>query len=218
MTDDCGFQDTFGALSDDAWHVADYDFDHPHFATDWRSTNARPGSDGLRLALIPSPGGERFQGGSVRRLAPTHYGRYAARLRAGAGSGVVTGVFLYSGPAYGTPHWEIDLELLGAHPQHAHLAIHAGGRRYERRVALPFDATKQIALYEINWEADAITWTASDTVLHSLSDEDFYIPAIPLRLFLNVWAAAPTLSTWAGRIRAGHRAEALVRAVSFQPH
>lgn len=89
-----------------------YQFTHPLFDTDWDAAHAQPG-DGLSLILAPQRGEKRFRGASIRRQEPTHHGRYEAVLTSARGDGLITGFFLYTGPAYGTQHDEIAWEIFG---------------------------------------------------------------------------------------------------------
>ena len=98
---DLGFVDTFKSFKSTDWHVAEYDFTHPHFATDWRKSQVLFGARGeklqtsVQLTLQPGKSGKRFLGGSIRRLIKTKHGTYSAWLKAAKGEGVVTGFFTY---------------------------------------------------------------------------------------------------------------------------
>ena len=103
MPDDTGFLDRFPRLSEHRWHVAEYDFTHPSFDTDWRHAQVRM-QQGLRLVIAPhSDGPNAFAGGSVRTTDLLHYGRYSARIQPAKGPGLITGFFTYTGPYYGNP-------------------------------------------------------------------------------------------------------------------
>ena len=82
--------DRFETLDRKLWHIAEYDFSHPAFDTDWRSSQVAA-DNGLRLKLSPHEGLNRFAGASIRSLETHHYGIYRSRFRAGKGDGVVTG-------------------------------------------------------------------------------------------------------------------------------
>jgi len=60
MAKPTGFADRFKTI-DTNWHVAEYDFDHDMFDTDWRlaqvSTRASEDKQGLVLDLAPHSGG-----------------------------------------------------------------------------------------------------------------------------------------------------------------
>ncbi|MGR3492990.1 MAG: family 16 glycosylhydrolase [Shimia sp.] len=193
----CDFDDTFESLDTDGWHVAHHDFDHPHFATDWRRSQVYA-QGGLDLHLTPS-GAKRWHGGALRRHRAASFGTFGAQVRAAPGAGVVTGVFLYSGPAYGTPHVEVDMEFLGHRPNEVHLALHCDGKRWERRVKLPFTATEYAAFYAIERCPGHVIWKVNDNPICTMIEADFPLPNIALYPFLNVWVAAPSISDWAGR-------------------
>lgn len=59
--------DRFETLDRSVWHIAEYDFSHPAFDTDWRASQA-VADNGLRLKLSPHDGLNRFAGASIRSL------------------------------------------------------------------------------------------------------------------------------------------------------
>lgn len=205
-----GYADGFAGIDPKAWHVADYSYDHPAFANGWSRRNARV-RNGLHLALTVAGGVPT--GAALRRRAATGFGRYAARLRAGSGAGVVTGFFLYSGPAFGSAHDEIDFEFLGNDPRAVHLSWWKDGVLHQRRAGLPFDTTAGVHDYAINWRADGIAWSADGHVLHTARRA---VPQRPLFPFLNIWAARPALANWAGPY-AGTTARAWIVETGFTP-
>ena len=86
-----GFDESFHRLRPAMWHVAQYDFRHPSFDTDWRRAHVNI-DDGMRLSLAPHTQGlNRFAGGSIRTLETLHYGRYTVQIQPAKGDGLVTG-------------------------------------------------------------------------------------------------------------------------------
>lgn len=214
--DGAGFIDRFKEAGA-AWHVAEYDFDHPMFDTDWQKAQAVFG-DGLTLALAPRTNGlNRFAGASVRRETPTRYGRYEAVIRPARGPGVVTGFFTYTGPHYGTRHDEIDIEFLGRDTTVMNIAWFVDGRMTDLRVPLGFDAADRPRRYAFEWWPDRLRWFAGDRMIHEHLATNGAIPTVPGRLFANIWAADPSLAGWAGRAAPGTRADARVLEVRFTP-
>lgn len=91
MSGSVEFVDRFKEIGQD-WHVAEYDFSHDKFDTDWRRAQVIPGAtdggEGLKLRLSPHKAGlNRFAGGSIRREEVSHFGYYEARLRAASQPG-----------------------------------------------------------------------------------------------------------------------------------
>lgn len=244
-----GFLDRFKTLDPGQWHVAEYDFSHPHFDTDWRRSRvtagavdrtapvdhladklagrapvplpvpaALPAPTGLRLDLRPHDGGlNRYAGGSLRRQDRSGFGQYHGRLRAARGPGVVTGLFVYTGPAYGTRHDEIDIEILGHQTDRINLAWFVDGARHERRLPLGFDAAAGLHDYGFDWQPDRITWFVDGQPVFRITLAEAPIPQVPGYVFANLWAVAPGLASWAGRPRPGTRAQAHFTCIGFDP-
>ncbi|MEM1234720.1 MAG: family 16 glycosylhydrolase [Pseudomonadota bacterium] len=209
-----GFFETFDAWDDTAWHRADYRFAHPLFDTDWDADHAQVG-DGLTLLLTPQEGANRFRGASVRREAPTHYGRYEAVLTAARGEGLITGFFLYTGPAYGTQHDEIDWEIFGQDTTTAQVAWWTDGLVTEHRINLGFDAADGPNRYAIEWQPGYLAWFVNGRKVFETTDN---VPATPQRLFANVWAVKPASAAWAGTAPDGLYASAKADGLSFEPN
>ncbi|MEM1374977.1 MAG: family 16 glycosylhydrolase [Pseudomonadota bacterium] len=213
MADD-GFFDTFKRWDEGAWHRAHYQFNHPLFDTDWDADHAQVG-DGLILMLTPQEGANRFRGASVRREQPTHYGRYEAVLTAARGDGLITGFFLYTGPAYGTQHDEIDWEIFGQDTTTAQVAWWTDGEVTEHRIDLGFDAADGPNRYTIDWQPGRITWSVNGVEVFETTTN---VPTTPQRLFTNVWAVKPASAAWAGTAPDGLYASAKAESLSFKPN
>ncbi|MEM6480011.1 MAG: family 16 glycosylhydrolase [Pseudomonadota bacterium] len=201
-----GFEDTFAEFDTSAWHPAHYRFSHPHFDTDWDASLV-DAEKGLRLSLRPQsqPGANGFLGASIRRHAPSHFGRYEAELTAARGDGLITGFFLYTGAAYGTQHDEIDWEIFGKDPTTAQVAWWKDGTLRSQKIDLGFDAAAGPNRYAIDWQPDAIRWFVNGTLVFETTEA---IPQTPQLLFANVWAVDKALADWAGTPQGGTRAEA----------
>ncbi len=221
MADPAGFVDNFKKLGAD-WHVAEYNFEHDMFDTDWRkaqvSTSLSEDKRGLFLNLEPHIEGiNNFAGSSIRRQEITHYGRYEVRMKAATGPGVVTGFFTYTGPHYGTRHDEIDIEFLGRNTRQMHAAWFVDGVLKNRFIDLDFDAAAEMADYAFEWHPDKLLWFANDQLIFEHDARDGPIPTVPGRLFVNLWAADPKISNWAGHAAQNTRTQAQVNHVRFTP-
>lgn len=203
------------------WRVADHKAGSRIFASDWSAgqidqtlnpDTAQGG--GLTLRLDPFNGHPR--GASISRHAASGHGRYSARLKAARGHGVVTGFFLYSGPAEGTPHDEIDFEVLGKETTAIRLSLWVDGKLTTRRVPLGFDAAKSFHDYEIHWTQDKVAWSIDGQPVHSLEAPHAAMPRADMRVFANIWAAGASLHRWAGRYQ-GRATSADLGAVRFSP-
>ncbi|WP_299842965.1 family 16 glycosylhydrolase [uncultured Jannaschia sp.] len=212
-----GFSDTFDKSETGEWHVAEYDFDHPMFDTDWMADHAKI-DDGLTLILSPQTDkANGFAGGSIRRNEATHWGRYSAVIRPAAGEGIITGFFTYSGPAYGTRHDEIDIEFLGRDTRSVHAAWFVDGVLRARTVPLGFDASDGARLYAFDWLPDRIRWYAEDRLILEITEADGPLPEIPGMLFANLWAADHSIASWSGKTVPRMQAQAAVHCMSFAP-
>lgn len=216
MANDLGFIDEFKSIKSD-WYVADYDFSHPMFDTDWR-TGLVSFDKGLSLGLTPQKGAEnRFAGSSIRREETTHFGRYEVTMRPAKGAGLVTGFFVYTGPYYGTQHDEIDIEFLGQDTTKMHVAWFVDGVLTARLIDLGFDAAETMTRYAFEWHPDALRWYAEDKLIFEHKASEGPIPTVPSRLFLNLWAADPSIANWAGLAVENQKAVAEVSRVQFIP-
>lgn len=212
-----GFTERFDPPNRRDWHIADYQFSHPDFDTDWKRRNVRF-STGATLRLKPQKYQKNgFTGGSLRRMATSHFGRYEALMQPARGAGVVTGFFTYTGPYYGTRHDEIDIEFLGKDTRKLHLSWWVNGVLNSRVVPLDFDAADGPRLYAFEWHPDRLRWFVEGRLVHEVWAESSAIPAVPSYLFFNLWAADQRLQDWAGQTAEGTTAQARILSVSFTP-
>ncbi|MEM9350929.1 MAG: family 16 glycosylhydrolase [Pseudomonadota bacterium] len=207
------FSDGFDTLDERFWHRAHYRFSHPDFDNDWDASLAQAG-DGLVLSLLPQDGENRFVGASIRRQETTHFGRYEAVLTAAKGPGIITGFFLYTGPAYGTRHDEIDWEIFGKDTTTAQVAWWRDGELRSQKIDLGFDAAQGPNLYAIDWAPDRIRWYVNGALVFETREG---VPEMPQRLFANVWAVDRSLASWAGEAPAGHSTRAKAYRLSHAP-
>ena len=142
-----GFDETYQNLDQTRWHVAEYDFFHPAFDTDWRRSQVAT-EDEMTPALAPHDALNRFAGGSIRTKAQFQYGYYETRMIAADGPGVVTGLFTYTGPHYGTRHDESSIEIMGKDTTKLHVAWFVGGSLTNYFIPLGFDAAGCVDDYE----------------------------------------------------------------------
>lgn len=218
------FHDPFETLDAGRWHVADYDFDHPHFDTDWRRRQVQHEGPASRLALVIAPRAmatparrNRFEGASLRRRETTGFGRYEAEIKPARGAGLVTGFFLYTGPYYGTRHDEIDVEFLGRNTRMMQASWFVDGALQTRQIPLGFDAAAQPRRYAFEWWPDRLRWFVGAQLVFEVTRRQAQLPEVPGYLYLNLWAAAPSLANWAGRAAPQARGKAQINAVRFTP-
>lgn len=220
-----GFKERFRTAPAGRWHLADYDFSHPHFDTDWRRERVRWLDDqrGLHLEVQPkhargaAAAGNRFEGASLRRLSTTGFGRYETIMQSSQGAGLVSGLFLYTGPYYGTRHDEIDIEFLGRNTRSMQASWFVDGRLETRQIPLGFDASARARRYAFEWWPDRLRWFVEGQQVLEVTRAQAALPEVPGYLYLNLWAAAPALGNWAGHTTARTAGVTRVRAVGFTP-
>ncbi|GAA0579332.1 family 16 glycosylhydrolase [Caenispirillum bisanense] len=184
-----GFVDRFTTLDPARWQVADW-ANGGHFLNRWSPARVAAGAEGLRLTLAPDAGGDGLGGGEVRTRRRLGHGLFGARLRASAHPGAITAVFLYTGPAEGTPHHEIDIEIKGDDPTRLHATYWTDGVAVEASVPLPFDASAGFHDYAVRWLPDRIDWLVDGTVVHTAPPGGAVpLPSEPAFLMLNLWGA-----------------------------
>ena len=165
----------------------------------FRPDNVTQQNDGgLALNLTKSLGTVRpIAGAAIATQAKYKFGRFGAELRAAAGSGIVTGLFLHRN----SPRQEIDIEILGHRPTEmlVNVFFNPGnaGTRLETgyygtpvRISLGFDATQGFHRYEVDWNADHIQWRVDGLLVHERSQwTPTPIPDQPMEFNLNVWSS-----------------------------
>lgn len=228
QANDLAFIDQFKTVDPSQWEIAEYDFDHPHFDTDWRKANVVFGrgalneTSGLALSVVPNQGPNlsqnKFLGGSIRRKTPTLYGRYEALIKPAKGAGFVTGFFTYTGPYYGTQHDEIDIEFLGKDTSQIHIAWFKDGELTNKFIDLGFDAASKPHRYAFEWLPDRINWFVEDQLIFSIHASDIPLPNTPSMLFANVWAADHSVEAWSGKTKPNQTGNAWFGEVAFIPY
>jgi beta-glucanase (GH16 family) len=203
------------------WYVADYQFSHPAFDTNWAPQRLQPISGqntGRRLTLIRKRKGENdFEGASFRRRRSSQFGRYDVWMKPARGNGVVTGFFTYTGPYYKTRLDEIDIEFLGRDTTKIHLSWWVDGQRQSKVISLGFDAAGRVAHYAFEWLPIRLRWYVQGGLIHEVHATQSAIPQVPGYLYLNLWAVDARLSDWAGGTKDLMSAEAHVERVMFTP-
>lgn len=182
----------------DQWHIAQYDFDHPVFDTDWRRAQVMF-DDGVSLHIEPHQKGvNSFVSGSIRRHETSHFGSYSARLKAAKGDGLVTGFFTYTGPAYGTRHDEIDFEILGQDTTRVQIGWFTDGVHQSQMIDLGFDAADGFHSYRFEWSHDRIVWFVDEQRIATSDFSQVAVPQTPSYAFVNLWAVSRAAFGWAG--------------------
>lgn len=190
------FFDPFEGEISSLWTPADGWANGNPFNCGWRSDHVEF-SDGLMsLRLDDQPCGPDPGGCSDRPYASAEYrsdrscgfGTFGGALRAASGSGLVTSLFVYTGPSEGNPHDEIDIEILGRDPRKLQLNYFTNGvGGHETVIDLGFDASEGFHHYAFEWSATRIRWFVDGIQVHIEDGSRGPLPAHPGRLMVNFW-------------------------------
>jgi endo-1,3-1,4-beta-glycanase ExoK len=192
-----GFVDRFDRLDRARWSVSDGWRNGDYMVNDWRAAQVRA-ARGLTLTLARNPAASAgFSSAEVQSSARYGYGYYEASFRAAPGSGVVTGFFTYTGPAFGTVWNELDVEIIGQRPREVMFTYFVGPAKRSEIVRLPFDATKETHAYGFEWQRDGLRWFVDGRQVHESSAADLPFPTLPQKIMVDLWASR-TLGSWLG--------------------
>lgn len=164
--------------------------------------------NGACLVVNKAAAGSRpYRSGAFASARSFEHGRFEAEIKAAAGAGLVTGLFLYRD----APRQEIDIELAGCDPRRMLVNVYFnpgddgtslsfGYRGSPCRIDLDFDATLDFHLYAIDWRPGRIAWSVDGTVVHERVGWDpTPLPHLPMHLHGNLWV--PRSEELAGRIQ-----------------
>ncbi len=172
---------------------------------DWQSCEWRAddlsGVDGNLQLRLSDKGGKlrRYDCAEIHSAARMKYGRYAARLRAAAGSGLNTAFFTYIGPPVGVPsHEEIDFEFLGKNTHAVEITYWKYGKKYDHVVIpLKYDASAAFHNYAFEWTPTAIRWYVDGRQVHE-TPAKAPIPEKAARIYLSLWSGSAVENSWMG--------------------
>lgn len=191
------FVDRFDRLDRARWSVSGGWRNGDYMVNDWQVAQARA-ERGLTLTLARNPAAPAgFSSGEVQSSARYGYGYYEASFRAAPGSGVVTGFFTYTGPAFGTVWNELDVEIIGRRPREVMFTYFVGPAKRSHTVQLPFDATKETHAYGFEWQKESLRWFVDGRQVHESSAADMGFPTLPQKMMVHLWASS-TLGSWLG--------------------
>lgn len=150
-----------------------------------------------------------FSSGEYRTHDPTGsgdeyygYGCFEVRLKAAAGSGLITSFFTYNGGEWDTPpggnglHNEIDIEILGKDTTQMQVNFFANGTgNHEQMVPLGFDAALDFHNYAFKWTDTNTEWYVDGSFVTDTSEPTTpdATPANggPHKIMMNFWPVDP---------------------------
>ena len=222
------------------WWVAEYDNSGKWIATGWRRQAIHTDRTGLNLNLFPTAPDDLvspevldaddgtlrregkttkpFTSGQIQRGGWYGYGRYEVVMEPSAVNGLISAFYVYTGPYFGDSHEEIDIEFLGKDTRRIHLNTFTDGRALDDPpwIELGFDAAEHPTHFAFEWRQDAVIWEVDGTEVHRISEVDL-IPRPPAKIYIDLWAGAPGLANWSGRVADDARGEMLVQCASYSP-
>jgi beta-glucanase (GH16 family) len=185
------------------WVVADGWTNGDWMDTAFDSEQTQTGAEGLTITLEragdPDAVGKPYVTGELQTRARYDRGYFEIDMQVPRGDGLVSGFFTYTGPPFGDPHDEIDIEILGKDTTEAMLTVFADGLEKNTYVPLGFDAAEGFHLYAFEWTPEHIRWYADGRLLHEETADDHPLPTTPQIYFLHLWNSS-TLSDWLGRL------------------
>jgi endo-1,3-1,4-beta-glycanase ExoK len=192
------FLEDFDGFNPRLWGVS-----HGWSNGDWQNCTWDRGAvrvDGgtLRLLFAPGAGGPRaFTCGEIQSRARYGHGTYEARVRTPAGSGLNAAFFTYIGPTHGSPHDEIDVEVLtrdtGAVSFNTYVdAVPANGAT----VALDPPSDSRFVHYAFAWGDGGVRWFVDGVEVHRTA-AGTPLPEAAQKIYASLWGS-DTLTDWMG--------------------
>jgi len=217
------FTDDFDSFDICLWHKADGWANGDPFACGWRADHITF-SDGemtLRLDNAGCPdgcSGAAYASGEYRSNGFYQYGTYTVVMKAASSEGTVSSFFIYTGPADGNPHNEIDIEILGKDPTKIQINYFTDGiAGHEVLINLEFDASADFHTYAIEWLPDNIKWYVDEVEVHTENGSSGTLPTTSGRIIINFWPGTASVNDWLGEFVYTTPLQAQYSQVSFEP-
>jgi len=159
-----------------------------------------------------------YSSAEYKTIFRVSYGKIVFRAKPVAATGVVTGLFLYTGPSDNQQHDEIDIEFLGKDTTGVQFNFYTNGvGGNEFWFSLGFDASLAFHDYSIEWLPGIINWYVDGVIKHSaLTTPTITIPTFTQHIFLNFWAAKG-VDNWTGPFVYSSPLVTSIDSVSYTP-
>jgi len=206
-------------LTPERFYISQHSNDKGFQGGDWVRENVSEGPDGLRLDVTPTGDPKKpYALAEVQMLGTYGYGRYETIMRPAKGSGLVSAFFTYTGPYFGKPHDEIDIEFVGKDTSIVELNyFHQGKTGSSARIKLPFDAAEEDHLYAFDWKPEGISWYVDGKLIYQTPPNDPQLPKNAGRVVISNWTGKKELQQWHGAPDFGDRGSAYYSCISFTP-
>lgn len=202
----------------DGLYLSDYavDDDH-HYRTNFENSAIITEDETLHLKITESSSQRPWDWDSaeVQVVQDTGYGLYEVVMRPAQGSGLISSFFTYTGPYYGDPHDEIDIEFIGKNRDEVEFNTFrngraSGGKRHE----LGYSAADEFHLYAFDWRPESVKFYVDGQLVHEVSDPKM-LPSRAGRLMINLWTG--TLESWHGEAKFQPGETASYKCLSYRP-
>ncbi|WP_029031780.1 family 16 glycosylhydrolase [Salinarimonas rosea] len=188
-------------LDRDRWYVSQGWVNTPDYDCTWSVDALSKPGDSLVFTVERAPTAERdFICAEVQSTDVFSYGTYEVRMRAARGQGVMSAFFTYTGPYFGDPHDEVDIELPGARPRSVEVNAYVDGSHGDigQAVELGFDASQGFHDYAFEWTPEVIRFYVDGEQVGEITDPD-RIPDTPGKIYLAVYSGRGQYEPWLGR-------------------
>ncbi len=199
------------------WYEADY-AGEGHYLVDFSPDNVNRSANGLQISVVRKPDTDtrnKWTAAEVSTHQQFGHGRYEVVMRPSDDSGVISSFFTYTGPYFGDPQDEIDIEFVGKNTGQVEFNTFNRGRsRGHYKYDLGFEAAKSLNLYAFEWHPDRIVWFVNGEEVYELNGDASNLPSNPGKLYMNIWTGTPI--SWHGRPTFGDRSSAFYACASFR--
>jgi endo-1,3-1,4-beta-glycanase ExoK len=206
-------------LGDPIFSASDHGNANTYYGGDWLPENVDTRNGGAFLEVKrESHGGLPYTAAEMQSGEQHHYGRYEVIMQPAAGSGLVTAFFTYTGPWFGDPHDEIDIEFLGSDTTKIHFNYFRKGKTNQPATFdLPFDAAAAPHLYAFEWRPDGITWFVDGVPYYATRPDDHGIPQTAGKVMFSTWTGKSGMQAWHGKPTFRDGAGSQFNCISFTP-
>ncbi len=192
------FVDRLDQLDDGLWAVSHGWKNGPYTVNDWRRENVKI-DRGIELTLSARADDPTvFSSGEIQSHDTYGHGYFETSMQAARGSGIITGFFTYTGPPFGKPWNEIDIEILGSQPTKLAATYFRGDQKVSSMIELGFDASRGTHHYAFDWQPGWIRWFVDGQLVHEAMGDDLPLPNTQQKIMLHLWGTE-LLHEWAGR-------------------
>nr|WP_084543370.1 family 16 glycosylhydrolase [Gracilibacillus kekensis] len=181
------------------WQISDgWRNDDPFFGCHWSANRVNFNGGEMELSLRTNYSYEAPYNYECAEYATSDfygYGLYEVSMKPANVSGVISSFFTYTGPSYGAPWDEIDIEFLGNDTSKVQFNYYTNGVGGNEIVHdLGFNAAHSFNTYAFDWQKDYISWYVNGQLVATATDN---IPTNPSKIMMNVWNTHG-IDEWAG--------------------